>query len=391
VALTQLQINNVRNLLQVKLEGLQKVNVFFGCNGSGKTSVLESIHVLGMARSFRGSSIKSLITHNTPSCTVFGTTAPAASAPVSSTGSGLPLGVRRTRVGEAQIKVGGKLVRTLAELAEQLPLQVITADSFGLLTGPPSGRRQYLDWGVFHVEQRFFGQWQRFQRCIKQRNNLLRRDKVSEQELAVWTRDLSQSGEAINEFRKDYFRILAPRFKELMAKLAPSLVDLELRYQQGWDKQLSYRAALEQGFLADREQGYTHCGPQRADIRVIAGGHLAAETLSRGQQKLVVCGLKLAQGQLMAQQGRGSCTYLIDDLPSELDNEHSLLVCDLLASMDAQVFITCIDQEEIQSVWPKTSVLTMFHVEQGAVTRHLAAGCGVTVSRNSCIERTTHD
>ena len=70
MALTKLQINHVRNLQQVKLQELHGVNVFFGPNGSGKTSVLESIHLLGMARSFRGSSIKSLITHEEPNCTV---------------------------------------------------------------------------------------------------------------------------------------------------------------------------------------------------------------------------------------------------------------------------------------------------------------------------------
>jgi DNA replication and repair protein RecF len=372
VALTQLQVNQVRNLQQVNLQHLQKVNVFFGSNGSGKTSVLESIHLLGMARSFRGNSVKSLITHSAPSCTVFGTT--KLTTDVRRTpGTGMPMGVQRNRSGEAQLKIGGKLVRTVAELAAQLPLQVITAESFGLLTGAPGGRRQYLDWGVFHVEQRFFGQWQRFQRCIKQRNNLLRRGKISDQELAVWTRDLAQTGETINEYRKDYFGILSPRFQEIMARLAPSLDKLELRYQQGWDRQLNYLEALQQGHNADLEQGYTHSGPQRADVRVMSGGHLAAETLSRGQQKLVVCGLKLAQGQLMAQRGsRGNCTYLIDDLPSELDHEHSLLVCELLASMDAQVFITCIDQKEIRSVWPKTSELTMFHVEHGCVQRHPA-------------------
>ena len=101
-----------------------------------------------------------------------------------------------------------------------------------------------------------------------------------------------------------------------------------------------------------------------------ADGHLAAETLSRGQQKLVICGLKLAQGQLMTQLGRGSCTYLIDDLPSELDHHHSGLVCELLAGMEAQVFITCIDQEEIRSVWPQERELTMFHVEHGNVSRY---------------------
>ncbi len=370
MALTQLQINHVRNLHQVRLPGLRKVNVFFGCNGSGKTSVLEAIHLLGMARSFRGSSIKSLISHDASSCTVFGTTVSALLPDASGSLVTLPLGVQRNRTGEAEIKIGGRVVRTVAELASLLPLQVITADSFGLLTGTPGGRRQFLDWGVFHVEQQFFSTWQRFQRCIKQRNNLLRRGKISNQELAVWTRDLAQSGDAINEFRKDYFRILSPRFKEIMTQLAPSLDGLELRYQQGWDRQLGYLDALQQGQTADLEHGYTHCGPQRADMRVMADGHLAAETLSRGQQKLVICGLKLAQGQLMTQHGRGSCTYLIDDLPSELDHHHSRLVCELLASMEAQVFITCIDREEIRSVWPEESELTMFHVEHGSVSRY---------------------
>lgn len=332
--------------------------------------MLEAIHLLGMARSFRGSSIKSLISHDASTCTVFGTAAPAPRPVESGPRATLPLGVQRNRIGEAQIKVGGKAVRTVAELAARLPLQVITADSFGLLTGTPGGRRQFLDWGVFHVEQKFFGTWQRFQRSIKQRNYLLRRGKISDQELAVWTRDLAQSGDAINEFRINYFRILSPRFKEIMTQLAPSLEGMELRYQQGWDRQLSYLDALQQGQTADLEHGYTHCGPQRADIRVMAGGHLAAETLSRGQQKLVICGLKLAQGQLMTQLGQGTCTYLIDDLPSELDRHHGRLVCEMLASMEAQVFITCIDREEIRSVWPRESELTMFHVEHGNVSRH---------------------
>jgi DNA replication and repair protein RecF len=361
VALQELQVTRVRNLSQVRLQELGRINVFYGHNGSGKTSLLEAIHLLGMGRSFRGASIKSLITHDEVSCTVFGST------PSPSSQSIITLGVERKRSGEASIKVGGKTVRAIAELAEQLPLQVITADSFGLLTGPPGARRQYLDWGVFHVEHRFFSQWQRFQRCIKQRNMALRRGKLSQQELAAWTRDLSASGAAINEYRKAYFSALTPRFLETMARLAPSLKGLELRFRQGWDSKCSYAEALEQSLSSDQEQGYTHTGPQRADIRVTIGGHLAADTLSRGQQKLVVCGLKLAQGQLMSEASGRSCTYLIDDLPSELDENHSRLVCEMLATMGAQVFITCVEQEEIRSVWPDGEDLSVFHVEHGKV------------------------
>ncbi len=361
-ALTRLQIQNVRNLQAIALQDLQRVNVFFGRNGSGKTSVLEAIHLLGMARSFRGS-IKSLVAHGQSSCTVFGQVSSAASP------AGLPLGVQRETSGESRIKVGGRAVRTVAELVEHFPLQVINADSFDLLTGAPGARRQYLDWGVFHVEHRFFSQWQRFQRGIKQRNKLLRRGKMSAEELSVWTRELADSGAALNEYRQACLSLLVPRFKEIISRLAPGLKGLELRYRQGWDKQLTYADALENSRGTDIEQGYTHVGPQRADIRVMIEHHLAADTLSRGQQKLVVCALKLAQGQLLAEMGHGRCTYLVDDLPSELDRQHSQQVCELLASMDAQVFITCVQHQDIEAVWPESgrSDMAMFHVEHGNV------------------------
>lgn len=367
-ALTRLQIQNVRNLQDISLQDLRRVNVFFGRNGSGKTSILEAIHLLGMARSFRGS-IKSLVSHGQPACTVFGKVASPASP------AGLSLGVQRETSGESRIKIAGRPVRAVADLVEHFPLQVINADSFDLLTGAPGARRQYLDWGVFHVEHRFFGQWQRFQRGIKQRNKLLRRGKIRDDELSVWTRELADSGAALNDYRQAYLALLVPRFKTIISRLTPALESVDLRYRQGWDKQLSYAEALANSKTIDVEQGYTHVGPQRADIRVMLEQHLAADTLSRGQQKLVVCALKLAQGQLLAEMGYGRCTYLVDDLPSELDRQHSEQVCDLLASMDAQVFITCVQHQDIESVWPESgqAEMAMFHVEHGRVHPYTTA------------------
>ena len=362
--LSQLQINNVRNLRQVKLQGLHRINVFFGPNGAGKTSILEAIHLLGMARSFRGASVKPLISHDCPDCTVFGSiTARSSSGPTST----LTLGVQRSVSGEVQIKVAGKAVRTAAQLVEHLPLQTINADSFELLTGSPQARRQYLDWGVFHVEHRFFNQWQRFQRCIKQRNNLLRRGKISDTELAVWTRDLAASGSTISEYRRAYFNELKPQFLAIMTTLAPELTGLDLRFRRGWDKSLNYGQALDVSHDVDKDRGYTHVGPQRADIKVTIDGRPAAEVLSRGQQKLVVCALKLAQGQLMSAMGRGECTYLVDDLRSELDEPHSKLICELLSTMQVQVFVTSIEREDVCAVWPEGDNLKVFHVEHGQV------------------------
>ncbi len=359
--LTQLQIHNIRNLEQATLQDLAQINIFFGANGSGKTSILEAVHMLGMARSFRPGATRALITHGKQECTVYGMTVLAGGL------SRVPAAIQRNLAGEVLIKLGGQSVRSVAELVEHLPLQVLNAASFDLLTGAPGVRRQFLNWGVFHVEQRFYVEWQRFQRCLKQRNKLLRHGKLEPSELSVWTRDLAESGERIHEFRLRYFEALAPGFRTMMERLAPSLQNLELRYRKGWDRSLGYGEALQAGLQADMHQGYTHIGPQRADLRVTVSGHSAAETLSRGQQKLVVCGLKLAQGQLMSHARQGSCVYLVDDLPAELDNRHCRLVCDALAELRAQVFITCVAKADLEDMWPAAVEPAMFHVEHGAV------------------------
>jgi DNA replication and repair protein RecF len=110
-------------------------------------------------------------------------------------------------------------------------------------------------------------------------------------------------------------------------------------------------------------------GPQRADIVVTVDGHSAADTLSRGQQKLAVCALKLAQGYALGRLAPAmSCTYLIDDLPSELDAWHTRLVCEQLDAMGAQVFITCIERDAMADMWPgHAHTPGLFHVEHGCV------------------------
>ncbi|MEM0955572.1 MAG: DNA replication/repair protein RecF [Pseudomonadota bacterium] len=367
MSLTRLDISGLRNLHDTSLRQLGQVNVFFGENGSGKTSLLEAIHLLGMARSFRTASIKPVITHGHEALTVFGELQCQPNA-VKTT-----LGVRRNRAGELDARVAGQPISGRAALAEALPLQVIHADSFAVLTGAPAVRRQFIDWGVFHVEPRFFETWQRFQRAIKQRNNLLRRGKISPAELAPWDTELVVSGEAIDAARERYVDALQPVFNALARRLSIALPALELRYRRGWQQDLTLAEALVQGRPADMQQGFTHSGPQRADLRVLADDRPAAETLSRGQLKLLICALKLAQGHLLMRSSK-RCVYLVDDLTAEFDQGHAAAVARVLNELQAQVFVTCIAEGDATAIWPdpdgrtaEKAGLAMFHVEHGAI------------------------
>ncbi|MFN2327468.1 MAG: DNA replication/repair protein RecF [Chromatocurvus sp.] len=369
--LTRLDIYNVRNLEQARLGDLSRTNILYGANGSGKTSVLESIHLLSAARSFRAHTARSVIKHGADKLTVYGEVLRRVDGKQSGRQSGgRSLGIQRGKNGSADIRIAGSVIRSVAELASELPVLVLNSDSFDLLTGSPADRRRFLDWGVFHVEHTFFSVWQRYQRCIRQRNTLLRRGSIVNVELDSWTHELADAGESLTKCRQSYFSQLSVMFSDVIATLLPDSPPVTLQFRRGWGRERALLDVFKDGFSVDREQGFTHSGPQRADIRILVGNVSAADTLSRGQQKLVVSALKLAQGRLFAENsGAEDCVFLLDDLPSELDFQHLRLICDELEKTGAQVFISCIDRADVFDVWMPPGSLSVFHVEHGQITK----------------------
>ncbi|MET1079554.1 MAG: DNA replication/repair protein RecF [Pseudomonas sp.] len=361
MSLSRVTVTAVRNLHPVTLHPSPRINLLSGDNGSGKTSWLEAVHLLGLARSFRSLRLNPVIQYEQPTCTVFGQVELG-------DGRHSSLGISRDRQGELQIRIDGQNARSAAQLAETLPLQLINPDSFRLLEGAPKIRRQFLDWGVFHVEPRFMPAWQRLQKALRQRNSWLRHGTLDPASQAAWDRELCLASDEIDQYRRAYIQALKPVFERTLKELV-ALEGLSLSYYRGWDKERELGEVLASALSRDQQLGHTQAGPQRADLRLRSNGHNAAEVLSRGQQKLVVCALRIAQGHLVSQGRRGQCIYLVDDLPSELDDQHRRALCRLLEELNCQVFITCVDLEVLKDVWRTDTPVAMFHVEHGRITQ----------------------
>lgn len=366
MTIKRLQISGVRNLEQVALNHCANINIFTGANGSGKTSILEAIFILARARSFRSSKFSAVIHHLATRCVIY--------AELADCGS---IGVMRSRNEQQLFKVNGNPVHSASQLADALPLQLIDADSFSLLEGGPKVRRQFLDWGVFHVEPEFLFHWRRIQKALKQRNSVLRRSggnnasanngRITDQDLAPWDAELVQCAEAVDAMRARYLRRLEPHFLYLLDTLV-ALKNPELHYKRGWQDNLPLAQALERDRERDRQHGSTHSGPQRADIAIRVDGRPAEEVLSRGQEKLMACALRLAQGVLLHELTGKTCIYLVDDLPAELDMRHRQILCQQLSTMRSQVFVTATEAESLQDCWPATADTQWFHVEHGQVS-----------------------
>lgn len=356
VWLKELHISAFRNLDSVSLCPSNQFNCIVGSNGSGKTSCLEAVHLLGFGRSFRARQAQRYIQHGHQETIVRGLVAYP-----DSNKSCVPLGVSRACDNSAVFKVSGQSVRPAAVLAQYLPLLLISPDTRQLLLSGPLARRRFIDWGVFYLNPGFLEDWWAFNRLLKQRNAALKRG-VSQ--LDHWNAVMGSLAERMHACRARFIDLLRPMFSEYWS-LCSGLPSVDFLYSRGWVEHDSYVEVLRKSEAKDRLYGYTQWGPHRADLRLLSGRAPVAEVLSQGQQKLLVYMLKLAQGGVLAQTIGLQSVYLVDDLPAELDRHAQQLVLDVLMTLKGQVFITGVDLTACFQGLQSHADVNMFHVEHG--------------------------
>lgn len=355
MCLSLLSIHNLRNIEAAQIEPSPRLNLLYGANGSGKTSILEAIYLLGRGKSFRSAYSRRIVTYTQPTLTVFG----KASTKQGSTNT---LGIQ-INDGRFRAKLNGKFEQKSSTLASVIPLLFISPDGDKLIKGSPRQRRRFIDWGLFHVKHEFLAVWQRYNRILQQRNAVLRQRNPSM--LVTWDQQLVDVAAQLDTFRVQYVEDLAILAKQFMQKLL-GFESVEFSYQPGWRRNEDFKEVLKANIESDIKLGFTQKGPHRADLVMRIDGRSAAEYLSGGQQKLAACSLLLAQASVFNKYKQEACLVLVDDLPAELDLAHRRLFMDLLYSIGGQVFVTATDANLLHlSDYPEKK---MFHVEQGKVT-----------------------
>ena len=356
--LESVYIDGVRNLSAQRLIMGPEINLISGRNGSGKSSIVEALSMLSTGRSFRSASVRSVIQHGREDCVV--------QANIRYRGAVRSLGIRRSKSGELTLRLDGEPLSSLAEFAAQVPTIIVDPSSTETISGPPELRRRLIDGTLFHVEPDFLGVWRRYQRILKQRNAMLRRGMMRGQD--PWLGELSKVGGELTDYRADLVSRLGPVFQAILAELNDTLLDAELVFRPGWDASLSLEAGLARSVESDVGQGFTHVGPHRADVRLQWQGRPVGDVFSRGQLKLAVIALRLAQGRVLAHSHKGAPLYLVDDLTAELDEGHALQVCRLLEQTNSQVVLTTVSELAQERSWMQ-GVTSVFHVEQGCVSK----------------------
>lgn len=354
MSLDKLDIHNVRNILQASIVP-STINFIFGQNGSGKSSLLEAIFILGRARSFRTHQLKQVINVEHTELIVSGKARQA-------NGSQRYLGVRFNGK-DADIHINQIPNQRRHQLASCFPIQIIDPKSYRLLDSGPQYRREFLDWGVFNQYKNFLWAWRNYCIALNQRNALLKQKHIRQME--VWNNEMVKYGTIVAECRRQYLKNLEPIFSEIAA-LFLDLDNFKIDLLDGWNSSKGLELCLIEDIQKDLKYGYTNSGPHRCDIQIFLNNRLVKDYVSRGQLKLVVLALKLAQVKLLSKSTDYTGCVLIDDFTAEVDLNNRNKLIGLLNKTNFQVFMTATQMDEFGHI-SELDNCKVFHVEQGQV------------------------
>lgn len=347
-----------------------------GQNAAGKSSLLEAVRMLSTLRSPRTQHDREVINWASgadigvpPFARMVGTVDAAAGTTI------VEVGLQRAEDPSGPLR---KIVRInqqsrrIMDSVGALKTVLFTPEDLDLVSGSPQGRRRFMDLLIGQIERGYVAELSAYMKVIEQRNSLLKslaRGAVSRsgaiEQLGFWDDQLARHGAAVSATRRIVmgrtcaaFADRARRFTgtaTLSARYAPNLGADFLQAGRAHDDPERVRAAALREFETqirlrrgeELRRAVTLIGPHRDDLELFIDERSLASYGSRGQQRLAVIALKLAEADVIAGLGEQP-VLLLDDVLSELDRSHRTILLEAVHELGAQVLITTADPAQVE-------------------------------------------
>ena len=314
MAFSKIDLRNFRCFDSLSVDLSSKSSLFYGKNGCGKTSILESIYVATSGRSFRTANLESLIKNGSKAFNI--------RAYDDTSGSVLEL--NKAKNIPISIKLNNSKV-TISELVRAFPSFSIDSTTFFYNNNAPAYRRKQLDRGLFIASPDYAKDWFGYFRSLKQRNSALKLGDLSQAK--AYDHMLINHGEELNNARENLIYNVKEIYDDLVLKLkqenkrAKIFSGLEIYLKSGFDNKKGFMQSLEDANKNDLKRRITTIGPHKSDVLFESKGSLIKDIFSRGEQKLLAILWSVSQNIYLGREFNLSPILLLDDLSSELDFE----------------------------------------------------------------------
>lgn len=327
-----IRLQNFRSHKDKNIELDRNVTIITGLNGSGKTTILEAIYYLLQGKSFKGSDqdilnldeswwkISALLEGNEKS--------------VSFDQSKLQKKKQYTENSQNSYRMNPK---------SKYPVVLFEPEDLRLLNGSPSRRRKFLDSFIGQLDINYAMSLRKYERALKQRNALLKKKNVTNDDLFVWNIALSEHGSYIIKQRVGFIEQINKDLIDVYQRIAGTKDNISAHYSHTFiehTKQKLY-SELEKSFEKDRILGVTTAGPHRHDVLFKFNNTPALSLASRGEIRTIILALKFLEINIIKTLTSRDPVVLLDDVFSELDEKRQKTLSAI--TKDHQMIITSVD------------------------------------------------
>lgn len=355
--LAHLRLRDFRNYARLDVDFAPGFHVLLGDNAQGKTNILEAIYLMATLRSFRGVGGAQMIRHGAKGYFV--------------SGNVVGLGDHEIKMywsaRERKLTLDGQPVKKLADYFGALRTVVFCTEDLQLVKGTARSRRRFLDLLLAQTQPGYLPLLQRYMRCVRARNALLKQRMADEVALESFSAELVKLGNEIIHARRELIPKFSPLARLAYRRISNDAEELRIEYQPSVKKdfavELAQSRAREGSFRA------TLVGPHRDDLDLLQNEKSAAQFGSEGQKRTLAIALKMAQAEFLGGIHGSPPVLLIDDVMGELDAKRRSGFLPLLEQArrsSGQVFMTCTEVN-----WPSElgRDLQRWEVRSGAVKR----------------------
>jgi len=309
-SVSSIQIKNFRSHDEFSVVLDPNVTIITGKNGTGKTSILESIYFLCRGNSFKGSAKEILkigsgwwnLKAETPKDNIF-----------ISFNYEENISIKKFKINE----------QNFARLPQKhkIPVVLFEPEELRLINGSPARRRKFLDQFIGQIDPMYQISSRRYEKALKQRNTLLKKPNSKKDDLFVWNIALSEHGSYITEKRIEFVNNINEKINDVYKSISGNQdkVNLSYSYNTGQNSQQKLFSELDNSFDKDKIIGTTSIGPHRHDLIFTFNKSPAKEIASRGEVRTIILALKFIEMEILEIIYNDKPIILLDDVYGELD------------------------------------------------------------------------
>jgi len=316
VHISELKAKNFRLLKDIDIELNSGMNIFFGPNAQGKTTLLEAIRLISTGRSFITNTLKEIITFENDHFFL----------KANILQNYLPVEIK-FGFGESKkiIQVNSKPLKNLSDLIGIVDSVLFVPDDFNLVTGSPEIKRRYIDIQLSQAKNEYLENLKAYNKVLKNRNALLKNRNYNKNEMQTWTEELLKYGTLIIMERKKSVSNLNKFANEYLSIISGNKENLKIDYKTIGDIETDaniknqFRILMEKTHQSEQKLGFTLIGPHKDNLEFYINNINAKKFASRGQLKSISIALKFAEADNLKLLKGYYPLFLFDDIFSELD------------------------------------------------------------------------